>query len=137
METSVRVLVANGPRLFRESMVSALSKHAGIKIVGSAEDDKEVLALVAETRPTHLLIALHESRGRPLLGDELLSKFPGLRIIAVARNTNIAIFYWASLKTHSKKMADSKNALLEAMRDSASRMKEKHSPERDFIPSAR
>jgi DNA-binding NarL/FixJ family response regulator len=137
METSVRVLVANGPRLFRESLVSAFSKHAGIKIVGSAENDKEVLALVAETRPTHLLIALDESRRRPLLCDELLPKFPGLRIIVVAPNTNIAIFCWASLKIHSKKIADGKNALLEAMRDSASRMKEKRSPERDFIPSSR
>jgi chemotaxis response regulator CheB len=137
METSVRVLVANRPRLFRELMVSTLSKHAGIKIVGVAENDEDIPSLVAETRPDCLLIALDESQRRPLLCDQLLRKFPGLRIIAVAHNTTSGRSYRASLKIHSKKVATSKNALLEVMRASASVMEEQESHERDFIPASK
>jgi chemotaxis response regulator CheB len=119
MKTSVRVLVANGPRLFRELVVSTLSKDAGIEIVGEAADEKDVLSLVAETKPDVALITLDEARRRPPLCDELLKKFPGLRIIAVAPNTNIGVSYWASLQIHSTTMGASKDVLLKVMRDNA------------------
>jgi chemotaxis response regulator CheB len=137
METSIRVLVANGPRLFRELVVSTLSKHSGIKIVGEAKNEKDVPSLVAETKPNVLLVALDESRRRPSMCDQLLHKFPGLRIVAVAPNTNLGILYWASLKIHSTTMGTSKNVLLKVMRDSVSRTEEEQLHERDFIPTAR
>jgi chemotaxis response regulator CheB len=136
VETSIRVLVANDPRLFRELVVSTLSKHAGIKIVGEAKNEKDVPSLVAETKPNVLLIALDESRRRPFMCDQLLHKFPGLRIVAVAPNTNLGILYWASLEIHSTTMGTSKNVLLKMMRDSVSRMEEEQLHERDFIPTA-
>jgi hypothetical protein len=120
METSIRVLVANGPRLFRELVVSTFSKHSGIsgiKIVDAS------------------LIALDESR-RPSMCDQLLHKFPGLWIVAAAPNTNLGILYWASLEIHSKTMGTSKNVLLKAMRDSMSRAEEEQLHERDLIPTA-
>jgi chemotaxis response regulator CheB len=117
MKTSVRVLVANRARLFREPVVSTLSKDAGIEIVGEAADEKDVLSLVAETKPDVALIALDESRRRPPLCDELLEKFPGLRIIAVAPYRNIGISYWATPEIHSTTMGTSKGGLLKAMRD--------------------
>ena len=121
MKTSIRVLVANGPRLFRELVVSTLLKHSGIKIVGEAKNEKDVPSLVAETKPNVLLIALDESRRRPPMCDQLLHKFPGLRIVAVAPNTNLGTLYWASLEIHSTTMGTSKNVLLKVMRDSVSR----------------
>ncbi len=75
--------------------------------------------LVAATKPDFLLIALEESRRRPPLCDLLLRKFPALRIIAVAPNTNVGIFYWASFDIHSRTMEASEEALLEAVRSSA------------------
>jgi hypothetical protein len=36
MEPSVRVLVANGPRLLRELVLSTLSEQAGISVAGEA-----------------------------------------------------------------------------------------------------
>ena len=136
METSIRVLVANGPRLFRELVVSTLSKHEGIKIVGEAENEKDVPSLVAETKHNFLLIALDESRRRPALCDQLLCKYPGLRIVAVAPNTNLGILYWASLEIHSTTMGTSKNVLLKVMRESASRMEKEQPHKRDFITVA-
>jgi chemotaxis response regulator CheB len=116
METSVRVLVANRPRLFRGLVMSTLLEQKGVSIVGEAENENDVPSLVAETKPDFLLIALDESRRRPPLCDQLLRKFPGLRIFAVASNTNIGILYWASLEIHSTTMEASKDALLEVMR---------------------
>lgn len=119
MESSVRVVVANRPRLLRELVLSTLSGQAGIEVVGEAENEQDVPSLVAETKPDFLLIALEESRRRPPLCDLLLREFPALRIIAVAPNTNVGIFYWASFEIHSRTMEASEEALLEAVRSSA------------------
>ncbi|HKW61697.1 MAG TPA: hypothetical protein VJN89_04060 [Candidatus Acidoferrum sp.] len=116
MDTKVRVLVANRPRLMRELVLSTLSEQAGIHVVGEATNEQDVPSLVAETQPDFLLIALDESQKRPALCDLLLREFPRLRIIAVAPNANVGIFYWASFEIHSSKMEASEAALLEVMR---------------------
>jgi AmiR/NasT family two-component response regulator len=121
METSIRVLVANRPRLLRELVLSTLSEQEGISIVGEVENELDVPSLVARTRPDFLLIALDESKRRPPLCDQLLKKFPELRIIAVAPNTNVGIFYWASMEIHSTTMEASEKALLEVMRGKTTR----------------
>lgn len=121
MDTNVRVLVANRPRLMRELVLSTLSEQAGIRVVGEASDERDVPSLVAETKPDFLLIALDEPLKRPALCDLLLKEFPELRIIAVAPNANVGIFYWASFEIHSSKMEASEAALLEVMRRKSSR----------------
>lgn len=121
MDTNVRVLVANRPRLMRELVLSTLSEQAGIRVVGEATNDQDVPSLVAETKPDFLLIALDEPQKRPALCDLLLKEFPALRIIAVAPNANVGIFYWASFEIHSAKMEASEAALLEVMRSKPAR----------------
>jgi len=116
MDTSVRVLVANRPRLLRELVLSTLSEQTGIRVVGEAKSEQDVPSLVAETKPDFLLIALDESHKRPALCDQLLRDFPALRIIAVAPNSSLGVFYWASLEIHSTKMEASEQALLEVLR---------------------
>lgn len=116
MEADVRVLVANRPRLLREMVLSTLSEQPGINIVGEVENETDVPSVVAETKPDFLLIALDEPRRRPPLCDQLLRKFPALRIIAVAPNSNLGIFYWASLEIHSTSMEASEEALLGVVR---------------------
>ena len=123
MEPSVRVLVANRPRLLRELVLATLSEQAGILVVGEAGDEKDVPSLVAEMKPDFLLIALDEPQRRPPLCDLLLRDFPALRIIAVAPNTNVGIHYWASFEIHSTTMEASEKALLEVLRRSAVRAK--------------
>ena len=118
MESSVRVVVANRPRLLRELVLSTLSGQAGIEVVGETENEQDVPSLVAATKPDFLLIALEESRRRPPLCDVLLREFPALRIIAVAPNKNVGVFYWASFDIHSRTMEASEEALLEAVRSS-------------------
>ena len=121
MDRSVRVLVANRPRLMRELVLSTLSEQAGIRVVGEAKNEQDVPSLVAQTKPDFLLIALDEPQKRPALCDLLLREFPALRIIAVAPNANLGIFYWASFEIHSTKMETSEAALLEVMRGKGAR----------------
>jgi DNA-binding NarL/FixJ family response regulator len=116
MEASIRVLLANRPRLLRELVLSTLSEQTGISVVGEADDERDVPSLVEQTRPDFLLISMDESRRRPALCDALLRQFPALRIIAVAPNTNLGIHYWAAMEIHSSKMEASEEGLLKLMR---------------------
>ena len=116
MEPSVRVVVANRPRLLRELVLSTLSEQEGIEVVGEAEDERDVPLLVAQTQPDFLLLSMEKSRKRPALCDALLRQFPALRIIAVAPNANLGIHYWAAMEIHSRKMEASEAGLLSLMR---------------------
>ncbi len=116
MDPSIRVLVANRPRLLRELVLSTLSEQAGISVVGETDNEWDVPSLVAKTKPDFLLIALDEPQQRPPLCDLLLQEFPALRIIAVAPNTNVGIYYWATFEIHSTTMEASEKALLEVLR---------------------
>ena len=124
MDTSIRVLVANRPRLLRELVLSTLSEQAGISVVGETDNEQDVPSLVAETKPDFLLIVFDEPQRRPALCDLLLREFPALRIIAVAPNTNVGIYYWASFEIHSATMEASEKALLEMLRRKALPAKE-------------
>lgn len=115
MDTGVRVLIANRPRLFRELVHSTLSEQAGILVVGEVGDEQDVASMVAKTKPDFLVIALDESQKRPRLCDVLFREYPTLRIIAVAPNTNIGIYYWTSMEIHSAKMETGEEALLEVI----------------------
>jgi chemotaxis response regulator CheB len=119
MEASIRVVVANRPRLMHQLVLSTLSGQTGISVVGETENEQEVRSLVVETRPDFLLIALDEPQKRPPLCDLLLQEFPALRIVAVAPNKNVGICYWASFEIHSKTMEASEEALLGVLRKSA------------------
>jgi hypothetical protein len=88
-------------------------------VVGETDNERDVPSLVATTKPGFLLIALEEPQRRPPLCDLLLREFPALRIIAVAPNTNIGIYYWASFEIHSTKMEASEKALLVVLKRSA------------------
>jgi AmiR/NasT family two-component response regulator len=119
METIIRVLVANRPRLLRELVMSTLSEQAGISVVGETGDERDVPSMVAATKPDFLLIALDEPQRRPPLCDLLLREFPALRIIAVAPNANVGMHYWASFEIHSTMMEASEKALLDVLRERA------------------
>jgi AmiR/NasT family two-component response regulator len=116
MENPVRVLVANRPRLLREMVLTALAEQSGIDVVGEADDEREVPAMVAKTQPDFLLIGMEEGRRRPRLCDVLLKQFPRLRIIAVAPHSNLGVFYWASFEIHSATLEASEEGLLEVIR---------------------
>jgi chemotaxis response regulator CheB len=116
MDRSIRILVANRPKLMRELILATLADEPGIEIVGEVSDESEIRARVQETSPDLLVIALDEPAKRPSICDTLLRDQPGLRIIAVASQQNCSVFYWASFDIHASQIEASEQGILNAVR---------------------
>lgn len=119
MDRSVRVLVANRPKLMRELILATLADEPGIEIVGEVLEEAQIAERVRLTSPDLLVIALDEPEKRPEICDTLLRDFPGLRIIAVASQQNVSVFYWASFDIHSSEIEPSEQGILNAVRSIA------------------
>lgn len=116
MGKSVRVLVANQPRLIRELILATIADQPDIEVVGEVQDEADILFTVEEKRPDFLIVALDSSGSRPSVCDVLLSKFPNMKILALAPERNSSVFYWASLDIHSFNVEASENGILGALR---------------------
>ena len=119
MQRSIRVLVANRPKLMRELILATLADEPGIEVVGEVSEDAEIPEQVRATSPDLLVIALDEPAKRPEICDTLLRDFPELRIIAVASQQNCSVFYWASFDIHSSEIESSEQGILNAVRNIA------------------
>ena len=117
MVRSIRVLVANHPKLMRELILSTLSDEPGVEIVGEVADEADVVERVRQVSPDLLVIALDQPGKRPELCDVLLRDHPDLRIIAVASQENCSVFYWASFDIHSSEIEASEQGILNAVRN--------------------
>jgi DNA-binding NarL/FixJ family response regulator len=116
MGRSIRILVANRPKLMRELILATLSDEPGIEVVGEVSEEAEIRQRVRQTSPDLLVIALDEPAKRPDICDTLLRDQPGLRIIAVASQQNCSVFYWASFDIHSSQIEPSEQGILNAVR---------------------
>jgi|SRR5579859_674567 len=117
MEKSIRVLVANRPRLMREVILNTFADQPDIEIVGEVEDESSILAAVNKTLPNFVVIALERPGERPEICDDLLRLHPNIRIIAVAPANNSIVYYWASLDIHSSSIEASEEGVLNALRN--------------------
>src|SRR5580693_5609045 len=116
MEKAIRVLVANRPRLMRETILTTFADQPDIEIVGEVSDDSEIMECVRRTLPNFVVIALDRSGRRPRVCDELLREHPEVRVIAVAPAENYIVYYWASLDIHSSNIEASEDGMLNAVR---------------------
>ena len=116
MEKVIRVLVANRPRLMRETILTTFADQPDIEIVGEVSDDSEIIPSVKRTLPNFVVIALDQPGRRPRVCEDLLREHPEVRIIAVAPSKNYVVYYWASLDIHSSNIEASEEGMLNAMR---------------------
>lgn len=56
MNSVIRLLLVDGNEILREGIVRILAKHKGIELVGSTQDESEVIHLVEENHPDVVLI---------------------------------------------------------------------------------
>ncbi len=118
MEKAIRVLVANRPRLMRETILATFADQPDIEIVGEVTDDSEIVESVKKTLPNFVVIALDQPGKRPRICDDLLREHPEVRVIAVAPQNNFVVYYWASLDIHSSNIEASEEGMLSALRNS-------------------
>jgi chemotaxis response regulator CheB len=116
MDKPIRVLVANRPRLMRELVLTTFADQPDIDIVGEVIHESEIPAMVGQTKPDVLVIALDDPSKRPALCYTLLPHHPELRIIAVAPNQNYSVHYWASISIHSINIEASEEGILGTIR---------------------
>ncbi|MBZ5651455.1 MAG: hypothetical protein LAO18_13330 [Acidobacteriia bacterium] len=116
MNKAIRVLVANRPKLMRETVLAVLSDQPWVEVVGEVSSDVEIPDKVHELSPEVLVIAVDEPGKRPTLCDTLLREIPGLHIIAVAPQQNYTVCYWATLDIRSDDLEPSQQGFLNAVR---------------------
>jgi AmiR/NasT family two-component response regulator len=116
---TIRVLVANRPRLMREVVLETISDQADIEIVGELHDESELAEMVKRTQPDILIVALDKKDRLPDACYPLLEQDPRLRIIAIAPDREYTLFYWASLCIHANPIETSIESVLNTIRNRA------------------
>ena len=116
MEKSIRVLVANHPRLMREIVLTTFADQPDIEIVGEVTDESQISETVKKTMPHFVVIALDQPGKRPFICDVLLREYPEVHVIAVSPESNYIVYYWASLEIHSNSIEASEEGILSTMR---------------------
>jgi chemotaxis response regulator CheB len=113
---SIRVLVANQPRLIRELIVATISDQPDIEVVGEIQQETELQTAVETTRPDFLIVALERSNQLPNFCESILRNHPAMRVIAIAAGRESSMFYWASLNIESNEIETSEAGVLSAFR---------------------
>ena len=121
MENSIRVLVASGPRLMRELILTALSDQADMEVVDEVSDEADVLERVEKTNPDLVILTQDTLVERPSICDIVLRARPDVRIITVAPHHNYLVHYWASPDIQSRRVEASEEALLGILRTKPAR----------------
>lgn len=116
MEKPIRVLVANRPRLLRDTILTTFADQPDIEIVGEVADESEIFECVTKTLPDFVVVALDRPGERPRICDILLHEHPEVRVIAVAQTNNYVVYYWASLDIHSTNIEPSEEGVLGVLR---------------------
>lgn len=113
---TTRVLVANHPRLLRELILNTISEEVDIEIVGEVQQESELAAFVSRTHPDCVVVGLADANELPESCVALLREFPGLRVLAIARDGNSLKFFWAECLIRSKQLDASEATFLNALR---------------------
>lgn len=112
----VRVLVANRPRLMRELVLATISDKPDIEIVGEVVDESKLTEVVEQVRPDVLIVAFDEQEKHQGQCGFLLGRYPQMRILALAPEQNLGIFYWAIIDIRTKPLESSESGILNAVR---------------------
>lgn len=113
---SVRVLVANRPRLMRELVLATIADQVDIEIVGEITDEDQIEAAVSGIHPDFLIVALQDDNRLPLPCITVLQNYPNLRVIAISPDRDNTMFYWASLSIQHTRIEASEQGVLNALR---------------------
>ena len=115
----VRVLVANRPRLMRELVMATISDQPDIEVVGEVADGSDLTETVEQVQPDVLILAMDEPEKRLGQCGFLLGRYPQMRILALAPEQNLGIFYWAIVDIRTKPLESSEAGILNAVRERA------------------
>ncbi len=116
----VRVLVANHPRLMRELVLAVVADQSDIEVIGELQDEiqlDELMVAVEETRPDVVVVALDDANRHSAQCGFLLGRYPQMKIIALAPEHNLGMFYWAVVDVRTTPLESSEAGILNALRE--------------------
>lgn len=117
LQQSIRILVANHPKLMRDAVLAAFTGQPDIEIVGEVSDNAEIEDRINQTSPDLLITTMEDSGVRPAICDAVLKMHPRIRIMAVSARKNDIACYWAVLQIKSKNIEPSEESMRVAARD--------------------
>lgn len=112
----IRVVVANRQRLMRELIAASISDQPDIQVVQEIDEETDVQDAVDRTQPDFLIVTLDRNSGLPEFCQLILQKRPQMKIIAIAPDRNMTVFYSASLQVKSHQIEASETGVLNALR---------------------
>ena len=112
----VRILIANQPRMMREAVRTALSRHDDLEIVGEIEDEREILSAIDRSKAHCLVVAQEEFGKRPPICDIVFEKYPHMKILAVAEGSDDSAFYWMFMEIRLNRIETSEEGVIKALR---------------------
>jgi len=113
----VRVLVANHPRLMRELVLAVIADQPDIEIIGEVQEESQLAEAVEDAEPDILILALEDADKRIAQCGFLLGRYPQMRILALAPEQNLGLFYWATVDVRTRPLESSEAGILSALRE--------------------
>ena len=114
----IRVLVANYPRLMRDLVLATVSDQPDIEVLGALDDESQIAKVVAETHPDFVIVGLDRPDERPAICDYLLSRYPLVKVLAVAPEQDNTVFFWSDIR--SAAIESSEESILKVIRGKSS-----------------
>jgi AmiR/NasT family two-component response regulator len=101
----------------RELVLATISDKPDIEIVGEVLDENNLIEVVEQVQPDVLILAIDEQQKRLGQCGFLLGRYPQMRILALAPEQNLGIFYWAIIDIRTKPLESSEAGILNAVRE--------------------
>lgn len=118
---SIRVLVANRPRMMREFIMAMISEQPDIEIVGEVPEESEIEMVIQRTHPDFLIVALDKLDKVPAICQTTLRSHPEMRIIAISLDGDDLMFCYAAFQIQADQVKSCEANVLSALRRKSSR----------------
>src|ERR1700704_404466 len=102
----------------RELVLATISDQPDIEVVGEVADGSDLTEIVEQVQPDVLIVTMDEPQKRLGQCGFLLGRYPQMRILALAPEQNVGIFYWAIVDIRTKPLESSEAGILNAVRES-------------------
>jgi hypothetical protein len=101
----------------RELVLATISNQPDIEIVGEVGDGANLTEVVEQVQPDVLIVAIDKNEKRLGQCGFLLGRYPQMRILALAPEQNVGIFYWAIVDIRTRPLESSESGILNAVRE--------------------
>jgi DNA-binding NarL/FixJ family response regulator len=137
--SAMKVVVANQPRILRESIAMAITTLNEVEVVIGAAHEAAILRSVKQHKPDCLILSLEFRDANPRLCRAVLTQHPQTFILAIGPRT--LTVYWFEVIVRSAHKECSLSTILEILRANAPELKNESAakPERhheEMLPSS-